>query len=258
MRQIKTTSGPVIHMVLLIVLAGCATQDELTVGPPLPLNTEALRAPLAEDSVYLFADRDFQGDTTRLDHLTATPPATAYSLDNRHGISSVRWKLAPGMLLVLYEGPGGRGNQLSLWGQGQASSLSQWQANDMISQWAWYNLAGPPGAASRPLGAAQTGVMAQATLELYRDRDLQGTLTSIGPVTQFPAGVLHKTGAAADEMTSLRWNLPPGVVVVLYEDAEGRGRQLTLFGRGQYPSVSLWDFNDKVSRWAWYDLGAGQ
>lgn len=258
MQNHRPTIGAATTLVLLTALAGCATQDETTVGPPLPTGTETLVVPLADNAVYLFADRDFRGDLTRIDNITAMPASISYDLTARRGISSLRWNLASGMLLVLYENLGGRGNQIPLWGKGQVSSMSQWRANDKVSQWAWYNLATASSQASRPLGAMPTGNLLPATLELYRKSDFQGTLTTIGPVNQFPAGALHRTGAAADEMTSLRWNLPPGVVVVLYEDAEGKGRQLTLFGSGQYASVSPWKFNDKVSRWAWYEIGVAR
>jgi hypothetical protein len=242
-----------IAVVLGAWLSGCMTPDDTEVVPFRPGGTAALEGALPADSVYLFQNRDFKGDATRIENVPAMSPATTYDLPRAGSTSSIRWGLSPGLVVVLYERPGGRGDQIPLWGSGQVSSLSQWRSNDKASQWAYYPVAGSA-EAQRPLGAMPTSAVAPASIELYKNSDLRGTLTIIGPVTQFSLGQFHKTGGASDQMSSLRWNLPPGVVVMLYEDAEGKGRQLVLFGSGQYMSVSPWNFNDRVSRWAWYDV----
>ena len=93
------------------------------------------------------------------------------------------------------------------------------------------------------------------TIEMYSDRDLKGTLTSIHPVTKEPQTDYHSAGAANDKMTSVRWNLPEGVTVVFYDNIDGTGRQLSIWGKGEFETVSPWNFNDRVSSWAWYRLG---
>jgi hypothetical protein len=60
---------------------------------------------------------------------------------------------------------------------------------------------------------------------------------------------------ANDRMTSLRWNLPEGVVVVLYDNVDGTGRQLAIWGRGEVETITPFNMNDRVSSWASYRLG---
>ena len=58
-----------------------------------------------------------------------------------------------------------------------------------------------------------------------------------------------------DSLTSMKWNLPAGVVVTLYEDADGKKDRVSIWGSGQIDSLDVWDFNDKVSRWSWAYVG---
>ena len=156
----------------------------------------------------------------------------------------------------------GRGDQVVIWGDGQMSSLAPWKFNDQISRWSWAYLGGVDAASAqaraglseRPLYANPTGDIPMGVVQAFKDRGFMDTLTTLGPVRDTPMGVRHRLGDARDSVSSLRWNLPPGVLVVLYEDAGGYGRQLALWGKGQYETVSEWDFNDKASRWAWYDI----
>jgi hypothetical protein len=181
-------------------------------------------------------------------------------------MTSLRWNVPPGVLVVLYEDAEARGNQVAVWGSGQVESVSPWKFNDRVSRWAWYYIgdgqistlpeALARGLSKRPPGASPTAALPPGTIELYQDADFKGTLTTAGPLDRYQQGEYHNPGRATDSMSSLRWNLPPGVVVILYEDAAGLGRQLALWGSGQYDSVSRFDFNDKVSRWAWFDIAA--
>ena len=76
---------------------------------------------------------------------------------------------------------------------------------------------------------------------------------------QTPMGQLQNLPAELkDSMSSLQWNVPPGVVVVFYQDAGGLKQQAAIWGIGQFRNIDTWDFNDKVSRWAWYQLGSAE
>jgi hypothetical protein len=59
-----------------------------------------------------------------------------------------------------------------------------------------------------------------------------------------------------DSLTSLRWNLPEGVIIMLYQDAGGKKQQVAIWGEGELADLDLWDFNDKISRWSWAYVGA--
>lgn len=55
-----------------------------------------------------------------------------------------------------------------------------------------------------------------------------------------------------DCLSSLRWNLDEGIVVTLYEDHDGGGRQYQVWGKGQDPTTHDNDFKDCASSWNWY------
>ena len=74
-------------------------------------------------------------------------------------------------------------------------------------------------------------------------------------VTGYAPGVSRRLPALADKLSSIQWDLPPGVVVVLYQHADGTGRHIGLWSRGEFSRLSRWDINDKVSSWAWFHVG---
>ena len=256
-------------LVVLLALAGCADDQEMIFEADAlrPPDTEALTAPVAEGSLYFFRDSNFRGNATQVPVLTDAMPGQIQPLgDPADSMTSLRWNLPPGVLVVLYEDAEGRGNQMAVWGSGQVNSVSPWKFNDRVSRWAWYYIGDGQvktvsdalvrGRSQRPPGASPTAALPVGTIEFYQNAGLKGTLTTVGPIDRLQQAEYHDPGRATDSMSSLRWNLPPGIVAVLYEDAGGLGRQLVIWGSGQYDSVSRFDFNDKVSRWAWYDIAA--
>ena len=249
---------------------GCsdtAPPESVEAGRSLrPMGTEATEVPIPMNSVYFFENDGFRGNAIQADNLTLT----AHEMLNVAGpaadrMSSVRWNLPPGVVVTLHEHAEGKGDQMAIWGQGQAASMTPWDFNDKLSRWSWHNVGGvsaanaaPVPLSPRPLGASPTvATLPTGVIEMYADRGLRGGLTTVGPIHGHAMGVRHNVTGLADQLTSLRWNLPPGVVVVFYEDAFGPGEQLVIWGSGQYESVSQFDFNDKASKWAWYDLRGG-
>src|SRR5436190_19167576 len=93
------------------------------------------------------------------------------------------------------------------------------------------------------------------TMELYTDRDLKGTLKAFSPVTGQSQLEYKGVGNVNDQTTSMRWNLPEGVLVVFYDNIDGTGRQLAIWNKGEHATVSPWNMNDKISSFAWYRLG---
>jgi hypothetical protein len=65
---------------------------------------------------------------------------------------------------------------------------------------------------------------------------------------------LQDTGIE-DNISSIRWKIPPGLVVVLYEHESGApGKQFIMFGTGQVANLKDHGFNDSASSWAIYRL----
>lgn len=243
-------------------LAGCAVESD---GPEnvhggvslRPIATEGLATPLASNTIYLFEDRDFKGDVVRLENVTSRAQGAMQELSDDDSVTSVRWNLPPGAVVLFTQHEDGKGDRVVVWGQGQVNSVSPWNFNDKISGWAWYDLGGLSSAEQAPLppGATPTTNLPEGTIELYDDRDLKGDMHTIPFVRTERMGMLQEMELdAADDVSSLRWNLPRGVVAILHENADGTGRQLPIWGKGQYDMVP-WSFNDKVSRWSWYEVG---
>jgi hypothetical protein len=122
----------------------------------------------------------------------------------------------------------------------------------------------PPRDPPRPPGTRDTHDCPRDSMFLYWHAGFRGRDPHVvGHVTGFEAGIPHDFEDRGflrnikDDMSSLKWNLPPGVVVVFYQHAGGRGQRIAIWGRGQKRSLGDWGFNDKVSRWAWYSTGAG-
>ena len=81
------------------------------------------------------------------------------------------------------------------------------------------------------------------------------TLKTFSPITAQSQLEYHAVGSVNDQLTSLRWNVPEGVLVVFYDNIDGTGRQFTIWNKGEVPTVSPWNFNDRASSFAWYRLG---
>src|ERR1044072_7200328 len=79
---------------------------------------------------------------------------------------------------------------------------------------------GPSGVSLRPPGAAEVqGALSQDSIYLFENNSFGGKVTRVENVTSQPRGLTERVGDRADQMTSLKWDLPPGVVVIFYENA---------------------------------------
>jgi len=230
-----------------------------------PPGSEPLSVVMVSPSIQLFANKNFGGDNANLDKLdTVHPQAKANPMpdDLKDTVSSLRWNLPPGALVVLYEDAQLKGEQLAIWGSGEMPELSRWDFNDKASRWAWFNVGG--GGALRgdatmvpPLGSESLGVMLpDSTVQMYKGKNFRDDMTQASPVTAVRVGELQKIDPSIDDsLTSLQWNLPPGVIVTMYQDGDGKKQRITIWGKGQVGDLDVWDFNDKVSRWSWAYIG---
>jgi hypothetical protein len=81
-------------------------------------------------------------------------------------------------------------------------------------------------------------------------------MKQVSPVTMMRAGELQKFDSSIDDsLTSVQWSLPVGVIVLMYEDADGKKDRVAIWGKGQVDDLDIWDFNDKASRWSWAYIG---
>ena len=147
------------------------------------------------------------------------------------------------------------------------AALDDAKFENKAGAWAWCYVDGwedapshiRNGFAVRPLMTRKAGKRpAEDTLELHKDeavRDKGKDMMRIEDITDRPQGEMQRIeGRLEDKVSSLRWNLPPGIVVILYENADGTGRQLPIWGDGDH--VKLRPINDCISAWGWYDVAA--
>jgi hypothetical protein len=232
-----------------------------------PPGSESLTGQLAPNSIQLFMDDEFEGTeltVTALD--TSTTPGALNEMTKglNDSMSAVRWNLPPGVVVVFYEDPAGKGEQLVLWGKGQHPDLDKWDCNDKMSRWAWYDVGAgngsnrSAGASLPPRGSDPVASAVPAnTIQMFIDKDFRDDLKQVSPVTgQTHGQQLEMPSGTADRLTSMRWNLPEGVVVTLHQTGDGEKQQIALWGQGQVKDLDVWDFNDKASRWAWSYVGA--
>jgi hypothetical protein len=249
----------------LFVATGCAPKPDETVfrGVSLrPPGATEVEGAIAQNSIYLFDQRAFKGKVTRIENVTSQPPGATDKVGGRSdSMTSMKWDLPPGVVVTFYENADATGDMFTIWGRGQLDSVSLWAFNDKVSRWAWYNVGGATAASTdlergriAPHNARPTTNVPADTIELYSDRDLKGALTTLHPVTGQGMDYNAIEGGN-DRVTSLRWNLPEGVVVVLYDNVDGTGRQLSIWGKGEFETVSTFNMNDRFSSWASYRLG---
>ncbi len=221
---------------LAVGVAGCA--DETVRGPEnvhagaslRPLATDGLATPLSTNTIYLFEDRDFKGDVARIENVTSKPQGAMQEISDDDSVTSIKWNLPAGTVVLLTQHENGTGDRAAIWGAGQMGSVSPLKFNDKISGWAWYNVGGLESAETAPLPPAATPTtnLPEGTVELYQDAGLRGEMTTVPFVRTERMGMMQELEGEhlADRVSSLRWNLPRGVLLVLHENADGTGRQL--------------------------------
>lgn len=112
--------------------------------------------------------------------------------------------------------------------------------------------------AERPLTAMTAATSApHGSLVLFKNSGCRDDLAVIS-IEEYESNTFHALpDDAKDHMSSLRWSLPSGVVVVLYEngaDKDDKGVQYPIFGAGEVKSLSEAKLNDEASSWAWYRI----
>jgi hypothetical protein len=272
MRSSQSVGGVAIAVPLIVCMAGVMAAQSVEVSrgyTPRPNGSEDVSATVGDDAIQLFKSESFNGDMSPVDQLTTKPAGALQDLpkDLEDSLSSLRWNLPPGVVVVFFEDDGGKGEQYVVWGKGQASGLSKWNFNDKASQFAWYYVGGnsdlPPHIKgdhiNSPSGVeSASGAVAEDSMHLFKSKNFKANDAIVSNVTGQPAGQLNELPQdLPDSLTSLQWNLPPGVVVVFFQDANGMKQQAAIWGQGQVADIDVWDFNDKISRWAWYFVGSG-
>lgn len=228
-----------------------------------PIATAPLSASLAEDAMQFFKNKGFDGNMFQVSDVTGNPSWKNHEFKDKkeNDVTSLRWNLPRGVVVSLHEQDNGLGRTVFVFGSGEIAHIKPWKLNDRISSWAWNYIGGvtaptkriADGIASKPKYAKDCDLVATNSIQLFKNSEVKGTMTQVEKITTQDAGVfkpLPITGTS-----SMKWNLPDGVLVVFSEGGNGEGQQLAIWGRGMFDSFKHWDMSDKVKQWAWYYVG---
>lgn len=112
------------------------------------------------------------------------------------------------------------------------------------------------GFSERPIGTQALAVpVVDDSLQFFRDKNFGGDMTQISDITAKPAWADHSFETKAKHFSSLRWNLPRGVVVTLFAGPDCTGRSMTVWGSGEIAELSKWKMNDDLAGWSWNYVG---
>lgn len=253
------TSTSIARTALCWVLAMLGLAASASGQAALPIGAAPLGDP--ENTLWIYTDKNFSGREAWLAiNATSHPAATPHELDRgiKGKVSSIKWNLNDGIVVVFYSSSKGTGRQLPVWGSGTFGSLRPYDIDGKIDAWAWFRVGDTSQSAKEfPLQAgALSETLEDNSIRTYKSKNLETDIGSIRNVTASAAGAAKPLESTIERnMTSLSWNLPSGVVAVFYEKADGTGRQLAIWGSGQLVNVGNWDFSNKARAWAWFQVG---
>ncbi len=231
-----------------------------------PTGAAPLSASMPEDAIQFFKDKNFGGSTFQISDVTSKPSWKSHDFEGRKNnkVTAIRWNLPRGVVVTLHERDDGLGRMIALYGSGEIDALSKWKMNDELSTWSWNYIGGvkdparriDDGKAARPRYVRECDPVAADSLHLFKDRECKGKAIVLEHVTSQPMGAFtDMPGDIKRGTSSLRWKLPDGVLVVLAAEKGGTAYQTALWGEGQIDGLVHWSMNDKVTQWAWYNVG---
>jgi hypothetical protein len=248
------------------LLVGVTAAVSTALGPSpsaRPAATKPLSATVPADAMQFFKDKNFSGTMFQVSDVTTKLSWRAHQFEGKqeNKISSLRWNLPPGVVVNLHERDDGLGRTIYIFGSGEISEIKPWKLNDKLSSWAWNYIGGasnPPkriadALAPKPKYAKECDPIDSDSVQLFKNRECKGTMTAMEHITSQPAGVFKELPAKG--VSSVKWKLPEGTMVVFSEGPGGESQQVAIWGQGMFESFHQWDMNDKVKHWAWYYVG---
>lgn len=231
-----------------------------------PTGTRPLSASVAENTVQVFRHKDFSGDMIQVSDVTGKQSWTDndFVAATENKASSLRWNLPRGVVVTLFEDDACMGRQLTVWGSGEIASLTPWKLDNKVSGWAWNYVGGVKSPAApvlagrtpRPKYARVAESMPADSAHLFKERSCKGKTAPVEHVTSQSQGVFQPIPPAIGKSaSSVRWKLPDGAVVVFAANQSGETPQVVIWGDGEFDAFNYWQMNDKVTHWAWYNVG---
>lgn len=100
------------------------------------------------------------------------------------------------------------------------------------------------------------GIQQEGSMTLFNGTDFKGKPTTLNIKGIKPNSLQSlKETDAYHRMSSIRWSLPTGVVVVFYRDKERKGDRMTIWGKGDLSQLFDRRFNNDAGYWEWTKIG---
>lgn len=89
-------------------------------------------------------------------------------------------------------------------------------------------------------------------IKMFRDESFRGESLILSLADRAPGRFMPIPRHFNDGISSLQWNLPPGVIVLFSERRDGSGVLFPIWGNYQNPRIKNWSVDNRISAWAWY------
>ncbi len=161
--------------------------------------------------------------------------------------SSVKWDIPLGWQAVLFDDEGFKDSRYELTGVGKVKQISDVGSfNDKASSLRW----------ERNTDATPITRIEDAWIELYDDKGFKDRRVIINYPTKYKhlRNVRSEDGKKGfnDKTSSVRWQIPFGWMLVLYDDRDWKDNAFDLIGTGNVEEIpDLGTFSDKTSSVRW-------
>ena len=105
-------------------------------------------------------------------------------------------------------------------------------------------------------GIVLAGGASSPSMTLYNGTDFKGKPTELnieGVPANSPQSLEGKD--AYRRMSSIRWSLPSGKLVIFYSQKDRKGDRLTIWGKGELPNLFDRHFDNDAAYWEWTKIG---
>jgi len=112
------------------------------------------------------------------------------------------------------------------------------------------------GFSERPIGTqTSAATVPDNSMVFFRNKDFRDKISDVTDVTAKESWRHHSFDTQAKHFSSLRWNLPRGVLVTLFSGNNCDGMSLSIWGAGEVANLSDWKLNDELAGWSWNYVG---
>ncbi len=203
------------------------------------LNTDVAKA-LSKNSFIIYEHDHHKGKKRTFSDITKNYSENKiYSIKGtklHDEVSSMKWNFQKGIKVTLTEHNDGSGRFFTMTGTGQDKNTKNNNFKDCMSAWKW------------------EGLISNNSFIIYKHDHYRGKSRTFSDITKnYKENKRYsiKGTKLHDEVSSMKWNLPKGIEVVLTEHNDGEGRYFNMTGKGKDKDTKNNNFKDCMSSWKW-------